>query len=198
MLKQANKHKGWFSKQHPLCGDMQQLPFANDSVDFIFANLALHWGADTLAILQEWQRVLKPEGLLMFSTYGPDTLKQWRQALSHRNIPAFADMHDIGDHLVQTGFSDPVMDVEHLQLNYANLERMIEELYQLGVLDFIGIETKQEAMQLYHEYAKNQEKIYPLSYEIVYGHAWGTPTRQQRVSASGEVSIPLANLRGIQ
>jgi malonyl-CoA O-methyltransferase len=84
MLQVARSKDGWMSKlfgsQDYVCGDAEFLPFADNSVDLIFSNLTLQWCGELERVFAEFRRVLKPEGLLMFSTFGPDTLKELRES----------------------------------------------------------------------------------------------------------------------
>ena len=108
-------------RRQPVCGDIEQMPLAPASVELVCSNLALPWVGRPDAALQEFHRVLARGGLLMFTTLGPDTLTELRAALGPAGVHAihpFADMHDIGDLLVRSGFADPVMDMERLTLTY--------------------------------------------------------------------------------
>src|SRR3990172_9492624 len=110
------------SEKHSLCANFECLPLAGGSVDLVWSNIALHWAADPLAALREFHRVLALEGLLMFSTLGPDTLGELRSAAGAARVHAFADMHDLGDMLVAAGFAEPVMDMERVNMLYADGE----------------------------------------------------------------------------
>src|SRR3989338_6850131 len=103
MLQAARSHSGWWRKlfggaqQMQVCGDIEALPLAANSVGMAWSNLAMQWCNDLHATFTELHRVLKTDGLLMFSTFGPDTLKELRQAFSgvdrHNHLHPFADMH---------------------------------------------------------------------------------------------------------
>ncbi|MDO9312322.1 MAG: malonyl-ACP O-methyltransferase BioC, partial [Nitrosomonas sp.] len=124
MLSHARPNTVWWQRLLPLlqqrayyvCADVEQIPIKNESVSMIWSNLALQWCNDLEHTFAEMHRILRTDGLVMFSTFGPDTLKELRQsfaqvdAFSHVN--RFIDMHDIGDLLVHNGFSTPVMDME--------------------------------------------------------------------------------------
>ena len=112
-----------------VAGDAGQLPIADDSVDLVFSNLMLHWHPEPHAVFPEWKRVLKTDGLLMFSCFGPDTLRELRTAAAHalpnsRPMP-FVDMHDFGDMMVASGFATPVMDAEIITLTYASARGVV-------------------------------------------------------------------------
>src|SRR5882762_6534404 len=106
-----------------LGADFARLPLRAASVDMVWSNLALAWAGDPLAALREVHRVLIAGGLLMFSSYGPDTLKELKAAFgadsAARHVHSFIDMHDLGDMLVASGFAAPVMDMEVITLTYS-------------------------------------------------------------------------------
>ncbi|BBB69250.1 hypothetical protein UNDYM_4997 [Undibacterium sp. YM2] len=126
------------SSQYLLCADFARLPMANASVDLIWSNLALHWHPQPDLVFAEWRRVLRTEGLLMFSCFGPDTLVELRQAFAEvddlPHVLPFVDMHDFGDMLVNAGFSTPVMDMEKITLTYASADKLLEDVRALGAI----------------------------------------------------------------
>src|SRR2546425_1015704 len=115
-----------------LCSDFARLPLRATSVDMVWSNLALAWAVDPLAALREVHRVLIAGGLLMFSSYGPDTLKELKAAFgagsAARHVHSFIDMHDLGDMLVATGFAAPVMDMEVITLTYSEVPALLRDL----------------------------------------------------------------------
>lgn len=184
--------------------DVNQLPFADKSVDLIVSNLMLQWCDDLDAVFTEFRRVLRPEGLLMFTTFGPDTLKELRQAWQaadseFQHVNHFIDMHDIGDALIRAGFAQPVMDVELFTLTYDQPMGVLKDLKAIGATNasqhrnpgLMG-KTKFQAMLAAYEGLRKQGKI-PASYEVVHGHAWAGqevikgPNRNK----SGHVEISL-------
>ena len=110
------------TRAHCICAEGEVLPFADQSVDFIFANLLLPWHADHKKLFSEWRRVLRPDGLLMFSTLGLDTLREYQSLVSERMVPQLMDMHDVGDKLLAAGFADPVLDVNYYTTCYRSKE----------------------------------------------------------------------------
>ena len=120
----------------PLCGDIERLPLARDSFDMAWSSLALQWVGDLQASFKEMRRVLKPGGLFIFASFGPDTLKELRAASSgvdgHHHVNRFIDMHDVGDALVHAGFSNPVMEMEQITLTYADLPALLRDLKAIG------------------------------------------------------------------
>jgi malonyl-CoA O-methyltransferase len=170
---------GWFRKRPMVaCGDLARLPLADASVDLVWCNMALHWVADPLAALRELQRVLAAEGLLMFSTLGPDTLRELRSAAGEARVHAFMDMHDLGDMLVASGLSAPVMDMEMLRIAYRSPDALLEDLrgsgQTLARLDRPrGLAGRRFVASLRAALGAAPR----ASFEIVYGHAWKTAPR---------------------
>ena len=119
-----------------VCADASSLPLADRSVDLVFCNLLLHWCGDPDAVLREMQRVLKPDGLLALSTWGPDTLRElrtaWAQVDTQEHVIRFFDMHDIGDALIRCGFREPVLDVDRLQTEHRDVMALMHYLKDSG------------------------------------------------------------------
>ncbi len=151
------------------------------SIDLIFANLLLPWCDDLEKVLQEWRRVLRPGGLLMFTALGPDTLRELLLPSSH--LPNFMDMHNVGDALLHNGFADPVLDVEYITLTYRDLAKLTYEMRATGMVIDDGSLLSVE---------KNPQGVFALTHEIIYGHAWGAAATQNE---PGVFKIPLADLR---
>jgi len=170
---------GWFQKRPlPVCADLAALPLAADSIDLAWSNMALHWIAEPLAALRELHRVLAPEGLLMFSTLGPDTLKELRAAAGEPRVHAFVDMHDLGDMLVACGFSAPVMDMETLQIAYRGPDQLLDDLRRSGQTSARVDRPRGLAGRRFLQGLRVSLGDAPrASFEIVYGHAWKVAPR---------------------
>jgi malonyl-CoA O-methyltransferase len=159
------------------CADFAQLPLRNASVDMLWSNLALHYH-DPDAMFKEAQRVLKPGGLLMFSLFGPDTLKELRTASSGASMKRLIDMHDVGDVLSHNGFTAPVMDMETITLTYSALPDLLQDLHHTGEAFLLPEILRDEANQTARSTVAQQYEAFraegklPATYEIVYGHAW--------------------------
>ncbi|QBQ53142.1 malonyl-ACP O-methyltransferase BioC [Nitrosococcus wardiae] len=191
---------------HFVCGDTECLPFANQSVDLIFSNLTLQWCSALDSVFTEFRRILKPGGLLTFTTLGPDTLKELRTAWSHadayRHVNPFMDMHDIGDGLVRAGLAEPVMDVERYTFTYPDVYGLMRDLKLLGAqtvgsgrqAGLMGKNRQQKMVQGYEAFREGGRL--PASFEVVYGHAWGVQQALQQRTADGAVQIPLHALKG--
>lgn len=196
MLVQTRRRGRWLRRPRCVCADAERLPFADKSFDLVFSNLTLQWCTDLRSVLSELQRVLTPGGLLLFTTLGPDTLRElrdsWRRVDGFSHVNAFLDMHDVGDELVRTRFADPVMDVERLTLTYTDVMRLMRDLKQLGAHNVTagrprGLTGKAHLRRLIEAYERyRREGLLPATYEIVHGHAWST---------SDEISVPVDSVR---
>jgi malonyl-CoA O-methyltransferase len=182
MLAKATAYGSLLRRPDLVCADIEQLPFREDSFELIFSSLTLQWCNDMQATVEDILRVLKPGGLLLFSTFGPDTLKELRACWSRIDdavhVNEFSDMHDVGDALLQAGFADPVMEAEIITLNYESIDKLMADLRAIGAnataeggrsgLTAPSVLTR--LRQAYESYRVNQ--LLPASYEVVYGHAW--------------------------
>ena len=184
-----------------LCGDIEQLPLAAARADLIWSNLALQWVNDPARVFAEFHRVLAPAGLVMFSTFGPDTLKELRAAYrgadDRAHVHRFIDMHDVGDMLVKAGFADPVMDMECLTLTYATVRDLMRDLKAIGAHNAArgrpaGLSGKALLAAVERNYeAQRRDGKLPATFEVVYGHAWKP---QPRKTQDGRPIIPVKSI----
>lgn len=198
MLNVAREHSSWWrklfsgSRQGSVCADVEALPLATGSMEMAWSNLALQWCNDLPGTFRELQRVLKTDGLLMFSTFGPDTLKELRDVFhgvdGYSHVNRFIDMHDIGDMLLASGFTEPVMDMEVITLTYADVKSVMQDLRGIGAHNatagraqgMMGKGVWQQVLERYENFRRDGKL--PATFEIVYGHAWKP---QSRVAADG-------------
>ncbi len=188
MLKTARGTSSWWNKlfagntKQYVCADMEALPIKSNSMEMVWSNHALQWCNDLPATLAEFHKVLKVDGLLMFSTFGPDTLKEIRTAFQgvdgYNHINRFADMHDIGDMLVAGGFADPVMDMEYITLTYNDVKAVMQDLRSIGAHNATaGRATGMMGKNTWGKVLENYERLrrdgkLPATFEVIYGHAW--------------------------
>ncbi len=166
----------------PICADLERLPLKSNSIDMAWSSLALQWVDDLEATFRGVHRVMKPGGLFLFASFGPDTLKELRAASSgvdgHHHVNQFVDMHDVGDALVHAGFSHPVMEMEHITLTYSELSGLMRDLKAIGAHTVkqgarAGLMGKAAWRRLAENYERfRQDGRLPATYEVVYGHAW--------------------------
>jgi len=189
-----------FRPERPLCvcADVEALPIADASVDLVFSNATFQWCNDIQGAFGECLRVLRPGGLLMFTTFGPDTLWElrdaWAAADDHSHVSPFLDMHDIGDALMRARFADPVMDVERLTVTYHKARELMRDLKTLGANNATnersrGLTGRRRlaAVEVAYEAHRRDGRL-PASYEVVHGHAWAPAQRQ----VEGGVAIPVS------
>lgn len=181
-----------------LCGDFAQLPVKSASVELVWSNLALHWHPQPDRVFAEWRRVLRVDGLLMFSCFGPDTFKEVRAAFaaaggaSHA-LP-FVDMHDFGDMLVNAGFSTPVMDMETITVTYDSIDKLMADVRAWGGNPLTtrrrGLLSRKAWVAVVDtlERSRRSDGKIPLTFEVVYGHAFRPAPK---TTASGETIIRL-------
>ena len=179
-----------------LCADFGNLPFAPNSADLVWSNLALHWHPQPDRVFAEWRRVLRVDGLLMFSNFGPDTFRELRAAFAVMDqaphaLP-FVDMHDFGDQLVEAGFSTPVMDMEIITVTYDTPAALLADVRALGgnplatrARGLVGRAAWGRLLAALERGRRPDGKL-GLSFEVIYGHAFRPAPR---VTAAGEAII---------
>ena len=182
--------------------DAESLPFGDASFDLIFSNLALQW-CDPDAVFRECRRLLRPGGLFLFTTFGPDTLKElrsaWRAVDPGLHVHEFIDMHDLGDALVRARFADPVMDVEPLTLTYKDVPAVLRDLKAIGAHNAAAgrratLTGKTQFARFVQAYGvfRNSDGRLPASYETVFGHAWAPlagPAMATNVEGQAVISL---------
>ncbi len=197
---------GWFDRRRFICGNAEALPLAAGSVDMAVSNLTLQW-CDPDPAFHEFARVLRPGGLLMFTSFGPDTLQElraaWRAADDRPHVHTFIDMHDLGDALVRAGFADPVMDVERVTLTYRDATQVLRDLKSIGAHNAAkdqarGLTGKQRFARFKAAYERQRrDGLIPATYEVVYGHAWAPLQRPASYSLpGGAIAVPLNRIGG--
>ena len=186
MLAQGRKRKSWFSpslfvQASFVQGDAHSLPFADASFDIVVANQLLPWTPEPQPVFEEVARVLKKGGVFAFATLGPDSLREigqaWASVDSGVHVNRFADMHDIGDGIVQAGLRDPVLDVDHLEISYENASKLFADLTHAGARNALagrsrGLVGRRRFEAMTAALADDRGKI-TLDLELVYGHCWG-------------------------
>ena len=180
-----------------VCADLERLPLATASVDMIWSSLAIQWVNIPDQAFAEFRRVLKPEGMILFSTFGPDTLCELRQSFadldSATHVNQFIDMHDLGDAMLAGGLAEPVMDMEKMVLTYADLRSLMKDLKAIGAHTATfgrarGLTGKRYWQNLTDRSEQwRQAGRLPASYEVIYGHAWRGGDRSRLVADGRQV-----------
>ncbi len=183
-----------------VCADAGRLPWPDESIDLVFSNLMLPWHPAPHEVITEVSRVLRPGGLVLFSAYGPDTLRELRAAclragLATRPMP-YVDMHDFGDMLITAGFETPVMESETLRLTFAGANALLTEVRALGANPRAdrarGLPSGRVARALHAELdaLRNAEERIALTFEIVIGHGWKGRPRASADPGVATIAMP--------
>ena len=200
MLAWARRQRNWFRRTGFVGGDIERLPMSGASLDMVFSNLALQW-CDLDVAFAEFARVLRPGGVLMFTTFGPDTLKElrtaWQAVDSAPHVHTFIDMHDVGDALMRARLGEPVMDVERLTITYTDVLALMRDLKAIGSHNAAtgrvrGLTGKTRFARFRQAYESHRmDGRIPASYEVVFGHAWAPAP----AGDPGSVRVPLETIR---
>jgi len=183
-----------------ICANAYHLPLADNSVDIVMSSLMMQWCPDLKQLFSEIHRVLKNDGLILFSTFGPDTLKELKKSWSvvddKMHVNNFTDMHDIGDQMLGTGFQSPVMEMETLTLTYQTVTDLLRDLKAIGAQSvsqrsksLMGKDKFQLMIKMYESY--RQDDKLPATYEVIYGHAWA----QSNAFLKGETQNKLSDIK---
>jgi malonyl-CoA O-methyltransferase len=195
MLQQARPRSGWNPLQKPvdrINADARALPLADNSVDVLFCNLCLQWVEDLPAAFAGFRRVLKPEGLLLVSTFGPETLQELREAFAGADnaphVSPFASIAQFGDALVHAGFRNPVLDRDVFVHGYDDLPALVRELRAIGATNALASrrhtltgKARFAAAASAYERERRDGRL-PATWEVIYAQAWapqpGAPIRE--------------------
>lgn len=204
MLREAGRRQTLLRRFRRVCAQGAALPLRDASVDLVFSNLMLQWCHDPDAVFRECRRVLKPGGLLTFTTFGPDTLvelrRAWAAADERTHVNRFIDMHDLGDALVRSGLAEPVLDVERFTLTYAEVRDLMRDLKDIGAHNANagrprGLTGKGTLARMTAAYeAFRRDGRLPATYEVVYGQAWCPVSVPRSRHATGEVVVPIGRI----
>ena len=207
MLRQARKQAGWWKPFARVCADARELPIAAGSVDVLFSNLCLQWVDDLPAVFAGFRRVLKPGGLLLCSTFGPETLIELREAFAQADsvphVSRFPPIAQFGDALVIAGFRDPVLDRDRFDLTYPDLTALMRELRAMGATNALQSRrhtltgrARFAAASAAYEPLRRADGRLPSTWEVIYAHAWAPPPGAPIRGQGEEVAaVPLSSIR---
>lgn len=199
MLRTARRRRSRFAKIAEIRADALQLPFRTGSMDLVFSNLLLPWLDDLPAFLTEVARVLRKEGLFVFSSLGPDSFRElrnaWRAVDAHEHVNLLPDMHEVGDAMTQAGLRDPVLDVDYLTLSYRSADTLLSDLSLAGARNSLRgraptLTGKGRFDTVRRALAGDDAVPFSLQLELVFGHAWGGGP----VSPPGEFRLDVGDI----
>jgi malonyl-CoA O-methyltransferase len=206
MLDVAKKRNRWHRKVDYRQADMVTSGLADASVDLLYSNLSLQWAVDLRALFNEWRRIMKPNGLLLFSTLGPGTLlelrESWSKVDNKAHVNPFLDIRDVGDTLMTSGFHEPVMDAEMMTLTYSTVHKLMRELKGMGAHNvnnnrqhsLTGTGRMRAMCEAYKDFCLPDGR-FPASWEVIYGVAWQPEDGQPiRTVVGEEASFSVAHL----
>ncbi len=200
MLHLARQRGSWRRRPRVVCADAERLPFPDGSVDLVVSNLMLQWCRPLASYLAEIRRLLAGGGLFLFSTFGPDTIKElrqaWRDVDESVHVHEFIDMHDVGDLLLAGGFSEPVVNMEMFTLTYADLGGVMRDLRAVGATNAAAARARGlvgkgrlRALEAAYERFRQQDGRLPLSYEVIYGAAWAPNAPAPSIPPAGATPV---------
>jgi malonyl-CoA O-methyltransferase len=202
MLREAKRHSRPFARFARVCADAARLPLADGSADLVFSSLMLQWCGEPDAVFREVQRVLRPGGFFAFSTFGPDTLRElrdaWRAADLYAHVNHFIDLHDIGSALSRAGLAEPVLDVERTSIDYPDAMTLMRDLKAIGAHNVNsgrsrGLTGRRALRRMLDAYeALRHEGTLPASYEIIFGAAWSGERAAGSPHAGSVTRIPVS------
>jgi malonyl-CoA O-methyltransferase len=205
MLREARRHQRPWRRFARVCGDALRLPLQAGSVDLVFSNLMLQWCDPLAAPLAEVRRVLKPSGFFAFSTFGPDTLYElrnaWARADGYNHVNHFPDLHAVGNALAAAGLTEPVLDVDRFEVDYPDVLTLMRDLKAIGAHNvtegrsrtLAGRSRLARVQQAYESFRR--EGRLPSTWEVIYGASWGAAGRAAAPVRDGVVSIAPGSIR---
>jgi len=200
MLGEVPRHTRFWRPVRRVCGEAASLPFADASFDVVFSNMCVQWVPDLPVALAEFRRVLKPEGLLLFTSFGPDTLVELREAYlaaGEKDPPLspLAAIQQVGDALVSAGFRNPVLERENFNLSYPDVKSLMRELRAIGASDArsrrargLGGKERQKRMIAAYETQRGADGQLPSTWEVIGAMAWAPPPGTPLRTGSAEIA----------
>ena len=206
LLESKRNDRKLFSRRSRISADAEQIAVRTSSVDVVFSSLMLQWCDKPDAVFGEVERILKPNGLFIFSSFGPDTLKELRQSWqavdNETHVNTFLDMHDVGDALVRCGLQNPVLEDEYIDFQYDDARTLMRDLKQIGAQNSNtgrrkSLTGKRRMQRMLAEYEKlRKDGRLPVTYEVVYGHAWKSSVELAKKTADNTATFSIEALKG--
>jgi malonyl-CoA O-methyltransferase len=205
MLREARRRQSLLRRFDRVCGDALRLPLRDASIDLVFSNVMLQWCEPLPLALSEVRRVLTPRGFFAFSTFGPDTLTElrsaWGEADGYNHVNRFAEMHEVGDALVRAGLTEPVLDVDRIEVGYPDVLTLMRDLKAIGAHNvtagrpraLAGRTRLARVAQAYDKFRRDDRL--PATYEVIYGASWGAAGHPAASAIEGVVRIAPGSIR---
>jgi malonyl-CoA O-methyltransferase len=181
-IKQKKIILGGLNPYSYICADIEAIPLEENSLDLVWSSSTLQWCNDLDLVFNQVKKILKPRGLFIFSTFGPNTLNELREItenlFNEKKTSTFIDMNNIGNLLMHSGFINPTLDVENLTVKYKEVEKLFKDIKSIGATNgnvsknrgLSGRSFTKKIIDNYEAYRENN--LLPASYEVIYGHAW--------------------------
>jgi len=196
MLERAARQSRWLRRFERLRADAYALPFRDGAFDLVFSSLMLQWCDDLDAVFAEIARVLRPGGLLLFSTFGPGTLAELRESWdasgdASNHVNHFFDAHALGSALMHSGLGEPVLDVDRIVMGYPDAMTLMRELKSIGAHNVTrgrarGLtgRARLTAMTIAYEALRRDGEL-PATWEVIHASAWGAGQRDALNASEG-------------
>ena len=206
MLVRARAQSRWLRRFERVRADAYSLPFRDGACDLIYSSLMLQWCDDLDVVFSEIARVLKPGGVLLFSTFGPGTLSELRDAWSAsgaagNHVNHFFDPHALGSALMQAGLAEPVLDVDRIVTRYPDVIALMRELKAIGAHNVTrgrarGLTGRKQltAMTQAYETLRTGDGL-PATYEVIHAICWGKEQTRHSQALPGEAFISPSAIR---
>jgi len=205
MLREARHHQRPWRRFDRVCGDALRLPLRDGCIDLMFSNLMLQWCEPLAAALAEARRVLRSDGFFAFTTLGPDTLFElrnaWAEADSYTHVNHFSDLHEVGDALVRAGLMEPVLDIDRIEVGYPDVLTLMRELKATGAHNVTAGRPRSltgrarlARVQRSYESFRRDARL-PATYEVIYGVGWGAAGRHAASAPEGVTHIAPGSIR---
>jgi SAM-dependent methyltransferase len=197
-----------------VAGDDEALPFANETFDLVVSAMSLHWSNDLPGTLVQIRRALKPDGLVLASLIGGETLHELRECLAlaeaeitggaSPRVAPFVEVSSLGSLLQRAGFALPVTDVDRLTVRYANLTGLFNDLRAMGAVNALAERSRTplrrsmlaRAAEIYAERFADPDGRLRATFDLIWISAWAPHAGQQQPLKPGSATSRLADALG--
>ncbi len=154
--------------------DLQALPVPDQQFDAVFSNAAIQW-CDTARTATEIRRVLRPDGRGFISTFGPQTLEQWRyvfESHGHSSVHSFEPCVKLTKTFKEAGLGLEQIETRLATQSFDSVKKMFDSIRKLGASSAAEDRKpiSKSAYRSIHNHFQQQlgkEKVLPLSFEVI-------------------------------